>query len=220
MKNSDLKFRPIDKLEKKIFSDKEFLTAIKIGKPRKSHDEGTIKMHIIQILGYIDKNYYKTAQYEDLRIIALLHDIGKFAFLEESPDLFIPNLSENKCKKIIEECRKFRKKYYTQKDVPKNMRKYSLTEKHANVSYQFAKKFLKDKKLLELIRYHDLATDIRWEYEDTKKYDAKIFKKIFTHIDLRLYLAFLKCDNCNRVDGTSQWLKTQLDFNKIYIMAR
>ena len=207
--------KPINKVEEKIIKDKEFLTAIKLGRPRAGHSEGTVGIHVIHIINYIDKNYKNKEYYKDLRIIALLHDIGKFAFLEERRDEYLPKLSENESKKMISECRKFKKKYYLQRSIPKNMRKYNLTTKHAYASYQFAKKFLQNKKILELIRYHDLAQDMKWEYDKTKTYDTKIFKKIFTNINLKVYVKFLECDNCNRIDNTSEWLKKQLKSHKL-----
>ncbi|MGV8171354.1 MAG: hypothetical protein ACP5OA_01540 [Candidatus Woesearchaeota archaeon] len=209
--------KPINIVEKKILRDKEFLTAVKIGRPRNNHDEGTIKMHIIQILSYIDKNYSNTRLYTDLRIIALLHDVGKFAFLEKRPEAYLPITTIKSQKKLIIECRKFEKKYYTQDIFPKNIRRYKYTAQHSYASYQFAKKFLKDQRILKIIRYHDLAVDMKIEYENQKTYDVVLFKKIFSDIDIQLYLAFLKCDNSNRTDKTSGWLQTELKKHHIII---
>jgi hypothetical protein len=202
--------KPIDNIEEKIMNDKEFLTAIEIGRPRSNHDEGTIKAHIIHIIGYIEKKYHDTAPYKDLRKIALLHDVGKFAFLKERRDIYMPEIPEKKQEQLIEKCKEFKKKYYLSEPLPKNIQIYKYTSNHSYASYQFAKKFIKDPRILEIIRYHDLGVDIKLECMKNQKYDTEFFKKVFSNIDIELYLAFLKCDNSNRKDKTSKWLKTEL----------
>jgi hypothetical protein len=214
MTNTDSGFHPINSLEEKIFQDKEFLMAIQIGKPRQNHIEGTIKAHIIHILEYIDKNYYQTEHYEDLRIIALLHDAGKFAFVEKYPDKYIITVSEREKQRLINISKGFIKKYYSD-NISNDMKKYQYTSEHAYASYQFAKKFIKDQRLLKIIRYHDLAVDIKQEYNDTGSYNKALFKEIFTDIDIKTYQAFLKCDNCGRKDTTSKWFNTELKRNII-----
>ena len=95
--------KPINPSEKKILSDKEFLNAVKIGRPRKNHDEGTTQLQNKNILEYIEKNYKYTPLYENLRFIAHLHDAGKFAFLEHRQDTYLPVLSEEESQKLISE---------------------------------------------------------------------------------------------------------------------
>jgi hypothetical protein len=209
--------KPQNPIEKKILSNKEFLTAIKIGKSRQYHLEGTTKAHIIQILEYIEKKYSKKTYYNDLRIIALLHDVGKFAFLEDIPQLYMPKLPYKECKILLLKSQKFKKKYYNKKNIPKELKKYMFTPVHAYVSYVFAKKFLKEDKMLKLILYHDLTMDMMIEYKKTNKYDTKLFKKVFSNIDLNIYLAFLKCDSCNSIDEKTKWIKLKLKNNNINI---
>jgi len=208
--------KPQNAIEKNILSDKEYMTAISIGRPRQGHKEGTIKIHIIQILEYIEQKYSKTKYYTNLRIIALLHDTGKFAFLKEVP-VYMPEVSDKKCKKLLIASQKFKTKYYNTKNVSFELKKYMFTPIHAEASYQFSKKFIKDKELLKLIKYHDLGIDMALTYKDTKICDTKLFKKVFSNIDLNTYLAFVKCDANNRIDITSRWLKSELKNNNIKI---
>lgn len=203
-------FRPINELEKRIFSDEEFLTAIKIGKSRAFHKEGTVKNHIQQILKYINTKYKSTKYYEDLRIIAILHDTGKFALLEKLLEIYLPELPAKEQKELIAKSAIFAKKYFAPEDITTNMMQYKFTSGHACRSYSFAKKFLKNRKLLDVIRYHDIAIDFKKIYEETGAYDAKMFKKIFSKVDLRLFVLFLECDNCNRQNNISEWLNVQL----------
>ncbi len=209
--------RPQNPIEKKILSNKEFLNTISIGRSRPFHREGTIKNHIIQILKYIEKNYRNTSYYTDLRIMALLHDTGKFAFLKEFLESYMPNVSDKEHKRLLTASAKFKLKYYYASNVSKELKKYTLTPMHAHASYQFAKKFLKDDRMLKLLKYHDLAADIRNLYVKENNYDFKLFKKVFSNIDLKTYLAFLKCDNCNRIDKETKWLKAELKNNNIQI---
>jgi|GEM_PF-2759422 len=208
-------FKPINELEREIFSDEEFLTAIKVGKSRTFHKEGTVKIHIQQILEYIDTRYKSTKYYENLRIIAILHDAGKFALLENLLEIYLPELPAKEQKELIAKSIIFAKKYTVPKNVVRNMEQYKFTSGHASVSYVFAKKFLKNKKLLDIIRYHDIAVDFKSINEKTGAYDAKMFKKIFSKVDLRLFVLFLKCDNCNRQDNISEWLNAQLKLHSL-----
>lgn len=66
----------IDK-EKEIINSGIFEESIKWGKPREGHPEGQLGNHISHILKYIEQHYKTDPDYWNLRIIALLHDIGK-----------------------------------------------------------------------------------------------------------------------------------------------
>jgi len=205
--------KPINHVEARILKDKDFLAAIKIGRPRKSHEEGTVGAHIVLILGYIEKNYRESKYYEDLRILALLHDIGKIVGLEKRPDLLQPDMPKKKLVGLINDSRRFAKKYQTR--IPENLTKYPVTKSHAFHSREFAKRFIKSKRLLDLIKYHDLAYDMLLEYQNTGRYDKRTFINIFSKLDIRLYLIFQKCDNCTRKNEISKWLKEQLRLHSI-----
>jgi len=200
--------KPINHVEARILKDKDFLTAIQIGRPRKFHEEGTVGAHITNILDYIEKNYCESKYYEDLRILALLHDIGKITGLERRPDLLQPDMPGEKLTELINDSRKFAKKYQTR--IPANFNKYPITKAHAFHSYKFAKRFIKSKRLLDLIKYHDMALDMLHEYKNTGRYDERTFIDIFSRLDINLYLIFLKCDKCVGKNNVSRWLIKEL----------
>lgn len=210
-----LPFKPINALEKKIFSDREFLIAIQAGRIRQWHTEGTVRNHIIHILRYIDKHYKKHPDYETLRIIALLHDTGKFARLYFRPNNYLPDGSKAQQKKLIAASKAFSKKYRIPPMIAKKIEPYIYTSQHAYTSYLFAKKFLKDRQILEIIKYHDIAQDFKDNERTKKKYDKSKFKKIFLNLDIDIYQIFIKCDKCNHADDLSPWFKKQLRLHKI-----
>ena len=95
------------------------------------------------------------------------------------------------------------------------MKEYQFTSEHSFVSYVFAKKFLKDKRILDTIKYHDMTMDFMLGFRKTGKYDISKFKKIFSKIDLKLNILFIKCDKCDDKDVRIPWMKEQLKIHKI-----
>ncbi len=69
--------RPESELEKTIISSEIFLEAASFGNVRKGHEEAQVGTHIKQIHDYIDKQYWEL-QREELRLLGLLHDLGKY----------------------------------------------------------------------------------------------------------------------------------------------
>ncbi len=65
-------------IEEKIISSEDFKKCKNYGKVRRGHPEGIVGKHIQNILDYIEENYKEDPDYENLRLLALLHDIGKF----------------------------------------------------------------------------------------------------------------------------------------------
>ncbi|MFX1398808.1 MAG: HD domain-containing protein [Promethearchaeota archaeon] len=68
----------IDQTEKLILNSLEFERSANFGKVRRGHDEGKVGIHVRQIINYIEDNYKFDSDYTSLRLIALLHDIGKY----------------------------------------------------------------------------------------------------------------------------------------------
>ena len=72
-----MEISPINETEKRIIESDEFKRILGYGKVRSGHPEGAVGNHIKLIIEYIEEHYKDDAQYEKLRILALLHDLGK-----------------------------------------------------------------------------------------------------------------------------------------------
>ncbi|MBW2983887.1 HD domain-containing protein [Candidatus Woesearchaeota archaeon] len=96
---ADNYFRPINGMEKKIIESEEFRKCCEFGVARKGHAEGKTEEHIRLILEYIEQNYKEDPDYERLRLLALLHDMGKFEEADQSHAV----LSEQISKKFIKD---------------------------------------------------------------------------------------------------------------------
>jgi len=76
--------KPETELEKLIVSDPEFIEGANWGKPRPGHPEGTVLLHIVEVLKNVDK-LLENVHYDDavpirknLRLIAICHDTFKY----------------------------------------------------------------------------------------------------------------------------------------------
>ena len=67
---------PENDLEREIVNSNIFKEAISFGYLRDGHSEATVGNHISQILAYIDNQEWDEYR-GDLRLLALLHDLGK-----------------------------------------------------------------------------------------------------------------------------------------------
>lgn len=67
---------PETELEKRIIFSPEFQEAAQWGRVRPGHPEGTIGKHVENILAYLDRANWPECR-RDLRVLALLHDLGK-----------------------------------------------------------------------------------------------------------------------------------------------
>lgn len=65
-----------NELEELILNSEQYEKAEIFGNPRPGHPEGTVGLHVKQILEFIDKQDWEKYR-KELRILALLHDIGK-----------------------------------------------------------------------------------------------------------------------------------------------
>lgn len=106
--------------------------------------------------------------------------------------------------------KQFSKKYALSQAGIKEIERYNYTRQYAYYSCVFAKKFVKDKKILEIIKYHDIAQDFKDTAKQQGNYDTQEFKKVFSNLDITLYELFLKCDKCSGKNTLSPWLKKQL----------
>lgn len=64
-------------LERNILQSDVFEIAASFGHARKGHEEAEVGIHIKQILDFIDKKDWQKYR-SDLRLLALLHDLGKY----------------------------------------------------------------------------------------------------------------------------------------------
>ncbi len=95
--NMEIKIIAKNEIEERIISSKDFKKCKNYGRIRSGHPEGIVGKHIQNILDYIEENYKEDPDYEKLRLLALLHDIGKF----EGYNIPHSKLSEEISKKFI-----------------------------------------------------------------------------------------------------------------------
>ena len=67
---------PETDLERKIFTSGQFYEGMDFGEPRLGHPEGKVGIHTKGVLDAIDRENWQTYR-QSLRLVALLHDIGK-----------------------------------------------------------------------------------------------------------------------------------------------
>ncbi len=72
-------------LECAIIADPEFVKGVTYGKPRKGHPEGQVMYHIQEVLENVEKYYKNDEDYQDLRIIAFIHDSFKHKVDQNQP---------------------------------------------------------------------------------------------------------------------------------------
>lgn len=72
--------RPINKTEEEILSNVQVQQGLNWGVPRKGHPEGTVLLHVVEVLNNIEKisEVLTPQEYFDLRFIAFLHDTFKY----------------------------------------------------------------------------------------------------------------------------------------------
>ena len=68
---------PKNGIETAIVNDVDFIAGAMYGKPRSGHPEGQVIYHIKEVLANIDKFYKDDIDYDDLRLIAIVHDTFK-----------------------------------------------------------------------------------------------------------------------------------------------
>jgi hypothetical protein len=79
MKNHEILniIKPNNEIETAICNEEDFIIGCNWGQPRKGHIEGQVIYHIKEVLDNINKYYKDDEDYEDLRLIAMLHDTFK-----------------------------------------------------------------------------------------------------------------------------------------------
>ncbi|MFA5366345.1 MAG: HD domain-containing protein [Dehalococcoidia bacterium] len=77
--------KPESGIEEAIIADPDFTRGAEYGKPRPGHPEGQVIYHIKDVLANIYKYYRDDEDYEDLRMIAIIHDTFKYKVDQTKP---------------------------------------------------------------------------------------------------------------------------------------
>ena len=77
----------INSLEASIMSDPLWTEGAAYGKPRRGHPEGAVANHIVEVLSNVERYRPLVGQtaYEQLRLVALIHDTFKYAVDKSRP---------------------------------------------------------------------------------------------------------------------------------------
>jgi hypothetical protein len=79
------RFKPENELERRVTSDPELLEGLAWGKPRKAHPEGSIGVHVADLLGKLDETGIEGEERALLRVIIIVHDAFKHKVQEWRP---------------------------------------------------------------------------------------------------------------------------------------
>jgi len=175
---------PENSLEEKIVESDVFKIAADFGNIRKGHPEGKIGIHIKEILDFIDKQNWQNYR-KDLRLLALLHDLGKYRVVG----------SENG---------------------------HVVGKGHSTYSVDIAKEFISDDRILNLILIHDKYYHFYTKNQiDKRKFNELKFLNIYKFQDLDTLIRFNYADSCNRGKDSIKWFEDVLynlglRKNKIY----
>jgi hypothetical protein len=183
-------------LEERIVADSYFLDAIKIGKVRGGHPEGVLGVHIEHILDAVP--LFPDTMREQLRLGALLHDIGKFAEYWK-PHLRPEGINDREHDHLQTRSNRFRQDFAFPPEC-----KDEYTPTHALYSWQYAEQFLDDATTLSLIRYHDTAHRL-----SRKTHQDDIYRKYFS-ASPELFVAFAYIDSIDREKDTAYGLERRL----------
>jgi len=77
--------QPENGIESAIIGNADFIAGCSHGKPRSGHPEGQVIYHIKEVLENIDKWYIDDSDYNNLRLIAILHDTFKYKVDQTKP---------------------------------------------------------------------------------------------------------------------------------------
>jgi len=136
----EIKIKPKNEIERRIINSEEFNRAKTYGKVRSGHPEGSVGKHIQQMLEYIEEHYKDDIDYEKLRLLTLLHDIGK---------------SEIRDKPHSESSAEIAKKFIDDKELIEIIRIHDQP-------YHFWRKTVKKKKPFDEIGFKKMFKWINW----------------------------------------------------------
>ncbi|BBM85730.1 HD domain-containing protein [Candidatus Uabimicrobium amorphum] len=189
-----------NKTEEAILANTYFQTSLDIGKVRQGHLEGQLGYHIENLLQYISEHCTKNVA--KLRLIAILHDMGKLGELIDNTHKYLPETSNKQL--YLQKSRQFIQEVGEKPDD-------GYEPAHALYSYEFAKIFTDDIDILQTIKYHDTAYRLsKIEKLGLTENINPIIRKIFTPLNNKLMLQFMEIDNSGRETTIVSWLNKKL----------
>lgn len=153
----------------KIIADPRYLANIEYGKPRKGHDEGTVKAHIADL----EENLYR-----------LLNGLGDAPGTPTQIDTFWKLLV------LIHV-------HDTFKGEAKQGSAIVDPQSHASLARAYLAQYTDDEDMLQITQFHDIGYAIYRKLEDTGRFDERRFLGTITPIrDKDLFLLFAIIDAC------------------------
>ena len=154
--------KPENHTERSILQHPEWVEGALWGEPRWGHPEGSVILHIREVLDNVDKASALFPHFRaPLRLITILHDTFKYKEEQARPRL-------------------------------------DWSKHHAVFAADFAKMFIKNKKIVDIIELHDEAyyAWVNAHFHDDPIQAQHRLKKIQERVEneLQLYYLFFKCD--------------------------
>ncbi len=200
---------PKGELEHAVLSDPIYMASLDVGKVRKNHPEAEYGHHVRKVLEFVDDNFSGSEFYSELRLVAMLHDVGKLGDLTEKrmPD----------CSPIKKEWLADRSEWFQVEYDP--MEEYDV-DIHAQYSHEYAKVNLEGKwayaakdidvsLVLDLVLEHDMAYDAFHEGVDLEE-----FRKRFSGRSEDWYDAMVKfvtADQAGRNEELAEWFADMVE---------
>jgi len=193
-------------LEKAILRDEYFQSFLTMGRSRNEHPEGLLGIHVQHVLEAIDElpDQRRRAM---LRLGALLHDVGKLAGFESKQDYRPDGAGEEQIARLVQASRSFRQEFpYHATD--------DYVPEHALYSVEFARRFVSDTELLDLIKYHDTGLKI---YDHAIDNQDALLLHYFGEKDAGLFVLFSYVDAADREKTKALWMQSR--FRKLGLLS-
>ncbi len=151
---------PETEFERKIIGSEAFLSGTAFQSKGKSHPERSVYTHILQILKFIDMMPWVEYR-KDLRIIALLHDLGKHRVVYDENRNIVGNSHSMHAEEIAREFLEDSRLLYI---IRIHDRHYGFYKSYTGGKFD-------EKKFLETFKPADLELLTRFNYADSNSRD-------------------------------------------------